>query len=227
MACLEITDKILSDIEIIDLYRVTKDQYYIEKLYNRYEQLLNKIAFKYSHINFLYSYEDLKSESYIALAEVVEKYDPKMCQFSTFLFVVVNQRLHAIVNGKSSKEQNNKILNDCISIYTIIGDGEDDTILLDTIEDKVAQEMIDNLPEIMFISDLHDKLDNALNNLTDKQKLVVEAINGFNSEIYKEVELASYMNITPGRISEIINNAYRKLRHNQELRKIFFEEFRS
>ena len=143
------------------------------------------------------------------------------------MFIITNQRLHAIVNGKSSKEQNNKILNDCISIYTIIGDGEDDTILLDTIEDEVAQEMIDNLPEIMFISDLHDKLDNALNSLTDKQKTVIECINGFNSELYKEVELATYMNITPGRISEIINNAYRKLRHNQELRKIFFEEFKS
>ena len=62
VACLEITDKILSDNELINLYKSTKDNYYIEKLYNRYEQLLNKIAFKYSHINSLYSYEDLKSE---------------------------------------------------------------------------------------------------------------------------------------------------------------------
>ena len=228
MVALENFDKILTDTELINLYKSIKDKYYIEELYNRYERLLNKIAFKYSGINSLYSYEDLKSESYIALVKAAEKYDPQMCcNFSTFLFIITNQKLYSLVNGKSSKEQNNKILNDCISIYTIIGDGEDDTILLDTIEDKVAQEMIDNLPEIMFISDLHDKLDNALNNLTDKQKLVVEAVNGFNSEIYKEVELASYMNITPGRINEIKNNAYKKLRHNKELRKIFFEEFRS
>ena len=225
MACLEITDKILTDTELINLYKVTKDKYYLLELYNKHIRLLNKLAWKYSNINYLYTYEDLQSETYLALTEAVKKYDPKMCQFSSFLFVVTNQRLYGLVNGKSSKEQNNKILNDCISIYTIIGDGEDDTILLDTIEDEVAQEMIDNLPEIMFISDLHDKLDNALNSLTDKQKLVVEAVNGFNSEIYKEVELATYMNVTPGRINEIKNTSYMRLRHDKELRKIFFEEF--
>ena len=225
VACLEITDKILTDTELINLYKVTKDQYYLLELYNKHIRLLNKLAWKYSNINYLYTYEDLQNETYLALAEAAEKYDPKMCQFSTFLFVVTNQRLYAIVNGKSSKEQNNKILNDCISIYTIIGDGEDDTILLDTIEDEVAQEMIDNLPEIMFIADLRAAEEEAISKLTPKQKLVVEAVNGFNSEIYKEVELASYMGISPGRISEIINNAYRKLRHDDQLRKIFFEEF--
>ena len=230
MACLEITDKILTDNELINLYRVTKDSYYIEKLYNRYERLLNKIAFKYSHINSLYSYEDLKSESYIALVKATEKYDPEMCNFSTFLFVVVNQRLHAVVNGKSTREKgNNDLYKKQISIYTVLDNqnGDAEVGLIDTIEDEVAQEMIDNLPEIMFISDLHDKLDNALNSLTDKQKTVIECINGFNSEIYKEAELATYMNVTPGRINEIKNNAYRKLRGNKELRKIFFEEFRS
>ena len=225
MACLEITDKILTDTELINLYKSTKDNYYIEELYNHYERLLNKIAFKYSHINSLYSYEDLKSESYIALEKVARAYKPDISQFSTFLFTSLNHYLYQVVNGKSSKEKGNRILNECVSIYTTISDKDDDCMLIDTIEDEVAQEMIDNLPEIMFISDLHDKLDNALNNLTDKQKLVVEAINGFNSEIYKEVELASYMNVSPARINEIKNNAYRKLRHNKELRKIFFEEF--
>ena len=227
VACLEITDKILTDTELINLYKVTKDKYYLLELYNKHIRLLNKLAWKYSNINYLYTYEDLQNETYLALTEAAEKYDPQMCQFSSFLFVVTNQRLYSIVNGKSSKEQNNKILNDCISIYAIIGDGEDDTILLDTIEDKVAQEMIDNLPEIMFISDLHDKLDNALNNLTDKQKTVIECINGYNSETFSEVEMAAYMNVSSGRINEIKNNAYRKLQHNKELRKIFFEEFRS
>ena len=230
MACLEITDKILSDNELINLYKSTKDNYYIEEIYNRYERLLNKLAFKYSGINSLYSYEDLKSESYIALVKATEKYDSEMCSFSTFLFVVVNQRLHAIVNGKSSKEKgNNDLYKKQISIYTVLDNQNGDTEvgLLDTIEDKVAQEMIDNLPEIMFISDLHDKLDNALNNLTDKQKTVIECINGYNSEIYKEVELAALLEVTPSNIWDIKNNAYRKLRGNKELREIFFEEFRS
>ena len=223
MACLEITDKILTDTELINLYKATKDNYFLLELYNRYERLLNKIAFKYSGINSLYSYEDLKAESYIALVKAAESYDPGRGSFSTFLFTSLNHYLYQVVNGKSSKEKGNNNLNKCISIYQTLTDTDECTIE-DIIEDIAAENDFD-LPERLFILDLHDKLDNALNNLTDKQKLVVEAINGFNSEIYKEIELASYMDISPGRISEIINNAYRKLRHDDQLRKIFFEEF--
>ena len=225
VACLEITDKILTDTELINLYKVTKDSYYLLELYNKNIRLLNKLAWKYSNINYLYTYEDLQNETYLALTEAVEKYDPQMCNFSTFLFVVVNQRLHAIVNGKSSRQKGNNDLNKCISIYQTLTDTDECTIE-DTIEDIAAENDFD-LPERLFILDLHDKLDNALNSLTDKQKTVIECINGFNSEIYKEVELASYMHVTPSRINEIKNNAYRKLRHDDQLRKIFFEEFRS
>ena len=223
MVALENFDRILSDTELINLYRVTKDSYYLLELYNMYIRLLNKLAWKYSNINYLYTYEDLQSETYLALTEAAKKYDPRMCQFSTFLFVVVNQRLHAIVNGKSSRQKGNNDLNKCISIYQSLTD-TDDCIIEDIIEDITAENDFD-LPERLFILELHDKLQNALNSLTDKQKTVIECINGFNSEIYKEVELASYMGISPGRISEIINNAYRKLRHDDQLRKIFFEEF--
>ena len=225
MVALENFDKILTDTELINLYRVTKDCYYLMELYNKNIRLLNKLAWKYSNINYLYTYEDLQNETYLALIETVEKYDPKMCQFSTFLFVVTNQRLHAIVNGKSTKDKGNKLLNDCISIYQTLTD-KDDCTIEDMIEDITAENDFD-LPERLFILELHDKLDNALNSLTDKQKTVIECINGFNSKIYSQTELASYMDISPGRISEIIHNAYRKLRHNKELREIFFEEFRS
>ena len=227
MVALENFDKILTDTELINLYKSTKDSYYLLELYNMHIRILNKLAWKYSNINYLYSYEDLQNETYLALVKAAESYDPGRGNFSTFLFTSLNHYLYQVVNGATSKDKGNKTLNDCISIYTVISDKDDQCMLIDTIEDEVAQEMIDNLPEIMFISDLHDKLDNALNSLTDKQKAVIECINGFNSEIYSQTELASYMDISPGRISEIINNAYRKLRHNQELRKIFFEEFRS
>ena len=225
MACLEITDKIFDDTELINLYRVTKDKYYIEKLYNRYEQLLNKIAFKYSHINSLYSYEDLKSESYIALVKAAESYDPDRGSFSTFLFTSLNHYLYQVVNGKSSKNKGNNELNKCISIYQTLSDTDDCTIE-DMIEDITAENDF-NLPERLFILDLHDKLDNALNSLTDKQKTVIECINGFNSEIYSASELANHLSVSTKRIYEIKNDAYRKLRHNKELREIFFEEFRS
>ena len=230
MVALENFDKILNDTELINLYKLTKDSYYLLELYNKNIRLLNKLAWKYSNINYLYTYEDLQSETYLALTEAAEKYDPQMCQFSTFLFVVVNQKLHALVNGKSSKQQgNNDLYKKQISIYTVLDNqnGDAEVGLIDTIEDEVAQEMIDNLPEIMFISDLRAAEEEAISKLTSKQKLVVEAVNGFNSEIYKEVELAAYMHVTPSRINEIKSSAYIKLRRNKQLKDIWYEEFRS
>ncbi len=152
MACLEITDKILTNTELINLYKVTKDSYYLMQLYNMHIRLLNKLAWKYSNINYLYTYEDLQNETYLALAEAAEKYDPEMCQFSSFLFVVVNQRLFAAVNGKSSKEKGNNDLNKCISIYQTLSDTDDCTIE-DMIEDITAENDF-NLPERLFILDL-------------------------------------------------------------------------
>ena len=198
-----------------------------EEIWDQYYNLIYKMCHKYQYINWMFDIDDLLSESYICLKQCYESYDPGRGSFSTFLFTSLNNHLYRVVNGKSSKDKGNKLLNDCISIYQTLTDTDDDCMLIDTIEDEVAQEMIDNLPEIMFISDLHDKLDNALNNLTDKQKTVIECINGYNSETFSEAEMAAYMNVTPGRINEIKNNAYRKLRHNKELREIFFEEFRS
>ena len=225
MVALENFDKILTDTELISLYKSTKDSYYLMELYNKNIRLLNKLAWKYSNINYLYTYEDLQSETYLALTEAAEKYDPQMCQFSSFLFVVTNQRLYALVNGKSSRQKGNNDLNKYISIYQTLTDTDDCTIE-DMIEDISAENDF-NLPERLFILDLRRVEEEAISKLTPKQKLVVEAINGFNSEIYKEVELASYMHVTPSRINEIKNNAYRKLRHDDQLRKIFFEEFRS
>ena len=201
-----------------------------EEIWDQYYNLIYKMCRKYQYINWMFDIDDLLSESYICLKQCYESYDPGRGSFSTFLFTSLNNHLYRVVNGKSSKEKgNNDLYKKQISIYTVLDNqnGDAEVGLIDTIEDEVAQEMIDNLPEIMFISDLHDKLDNALNSLTDKQKTVIECINGYNSETFSEVEMAAYMNITPGRINEIKNNAYRKLRHNKELREIFFEEFRS
>ena len=224
MACLEITDKILTDVELINLYKSTKDKYYIEELWCRYERLLNKIAYKYSHINFLYSYEDLKSETYISLVKAAEMYKPDKATFTTFLFTVVNQRLYALVNGTTSKDKGNKLLNCCVSIYQTLSDKDDQCMIIDTINDITAEEAF-NLPEIMFMADLRRAEEEAINRLSPKQKLVVEAVNGFNSILYTQAELARELGVTTGAVNNNLQEAYRHLRRNKQLRNIYFTEF--
>lgn len=223
MVALENFDKILTDTELINLYKSTNDKYYIEELYDRHIKLLNKIAYKYSHINFLYNYDDLISETYISLVKAAEMYNPDKATFTTFLFTVVNQRLYTLVNGATSKDKGNKILNNCISIYQTLSDTDDCTIE-DMIEDISSEEAF-NLPERLFIMDLHDKLDNALSTLTDRQKTVVKALNEYESAKYSASELANHLSVNTKRIYEIKDDAYMKLRRNKQLRSIWYEEF--
>lgn len=224
---LESYDRIYSDEDLINFYKTARDKYYIQELYHRNKSLLSKLAWKYSHVNSLYDYNDLQSEGYIALVKAVETYCPdKETTFKTYLFKIANNHLYQVVNGSASKDKSNKILNDCVSIYKIIGDKDDECMLIDTLEDEVAQEMIDNLPEIMFIADLRRVEEEEISKLSPKQKLVVEAVNGFNSALYSQAELSRELGISTTAVNNHLQEAYRRLRDNNKLRSIWYEEFK-
>lgn len=195
-----------------------------EEIWNQYYNLIYKMCRKYQHISWLFDIDDLLSESYICLKQCYEMYDPGRGAFSTFLFTSLNNYLYQVVNGATSKDKGNKLLNCCISIYTVISDKDDQCMLIDTIEDITAENDF-NLPERLFIMDLHDKLNKALSTLTDRQETVVKALNEFNSAKYSASELANHLSVSTKRIYEIKDDAYMKLRRNKQLKDIWYTEF--
>lgn len=195
-----------------------------EKLWNQYYNMIYKMCKKYQHINWMFDLDDLLSESYICLKKCYESYDENRGSFSTFLFTSLNNYLYRVVNGGTSKSKGNKILNECISIYKVISDKDDECLLIDTIEDTMAEEAF-NLPEIMFMADLRAAEEEAINRLSTKQKLVVEAVNGFNSTLYSQAELARELGVTTGAVNNNLQEAYIKLRRNKQLKDIWYEEF--
>ena len=195
-----------------------------EEIWDQYYNLIYKMCKKYQHINWMFDIDDLLSESYICLKQCYESYDPGRGSFSTFLFTSLNHYLYQVVNGKSSKDKGNKLLNDCISIYQTLSDTDDCTIE-DMIED-IAVENDFNLPERLFIMDLHDKLNKALSTLTDRQETVVKALNEYESAKYSASELANNLSVSTKRIYEIKDDAYMKLRRNKQLKDIWYEEFK-
>ena len=180
---------------------------------------------KYKNINWMYSLDDLLSESFIGLEKAVQYYVDGSCSFFSFLCVVLNQHLYSVVNGFTSKDKGNKLINQCVSIYETLSDDEEPVMLIDQLEDSVAQEEIDKLPEILFISDLHDLEAEVIDKLTNKEKTVTKAINGFESIAYTINELAEMLGVSYSRIQELKNNSYLKLRHNKKLRNIWETEF--
>lgn len=194
-----------------------------EKLWNQYYNLIYKMCRKYQHINWMFDIDDLLSESYICLKQCYEMYDPGRGSFSTLLFTSLNNHLYRVVNGATSKDKGNKLLNNCVSIYQTLSDTDNCTIE-DMIEDISAENDF-NLPERLFIMELHDKLDKALSTLTDRQETVVKALNEYDSALYSASELADHLSVSTKRIYEIKDDAYIKLRRNKQLRSIWYEEF--
>ena len=180
---------------------------------------------KYKNINWMYSIDDLLSEAYIAVEKAVRYYIDGSCSFFSFLCVVLNQYLYGTVNGFSSKDKGNKKINQCVSVYEALTDDEDPVLLIDQLEDEVAQEEIDKLPEILFISDLHDLESEAIDKLTDKEKTVTKAINGFESATYTVNEVADMLGVSYSRVQELKSNSYRKLRHNKKIKNVWATEF--
>ena len=215
-----------SNEELIRLFKITKDNYYISMIYEQNCKLIYKLCNKYRNINWLFSFEDLLSEAFLGLEKAVSLYVEESSSFSSFLYIVLNQWLYAKVNGGTSREKSNKALNTCISIYEALSDEEDPVLLIDQLEDSVAQEEIDKLPEIMFFSYLHDLESEAIDKLSDKEKTVTKAINGFESAVYSINELAEMFGVSYSRIQELKANSYRKLRQNKKIKNVWATEFK-
>ena len=214
-----------SNEELARLYKVTKDSYYISMLYQNNYKIIYKISKKYSNINWMYSLDDLLSEAYLGLEKAVQYYIDGSCSFFSFLCVVLNQYLYGVVNGFTSKDKGNKLINNCVSVYETLSDDDDAPLLIDQIQDEVAQEEIDKLPEILFISDLHDIEEEAIDKLSDKEKTVTKAINGFESATYTVNEVADMLGVSYSRVQELKSNSYRKLRHNKKIKNVWATEY--
>lgn len=215
-----------SNEELARLYKVTKDNYYINLLYQANYRIIWKICNKYKNVNWMYSLDDLLSEGFIALEKTVQYFVDGSCSFFSFLCVVLNQYLYGVVNGFTSKDKGNRLLNQCVSIYEVLTDDEDPVLLIDQLEDSVAQEEIDKLPEIMFFSYLHDLESEAIDKLSDKEKTVTKALNGFESATYTVNEVADMLGVTYSRVRELKSNSYRKLRYNKKIKNVWEIEFK-
>ena len=214
-----------SNEELCRLYKVTKDSYYISLLYENNYKIIWKMCNKYKNVNWIYSIDDLLSEAYIGLEKAVEYFVDGSCSFFSFLCVVLNQYLYGVVNGFTSKDKGNKMINNCVSVYEALTDDEDAPLLIEQLEDEIAREEIDKLPEILFISDLHDLEAEAMEKLTDREKTVTKAINGFESATYTVNEVADMLGVSYSRVQELKSNSYRKLRHNKKIKNVWATEF--
>lgn len=193
----------------------------IETLYFKYEKLINKMCNKYQDINRLYLKEDLLSECYIILERSTRSYNSDLdnrCSFITYLFNGLNKGLWSIVNGITSKDRGNN------NLVVISGDNYINEEGKITIFDSIGINDKD-IPEFLFIEDLHKLLDSSLDKLTLKERNNVKAIYGYYSRQYTTIELSEIYGISNKTITASIRNAFRKLRVEPKLINIWNEEY--
>ena len=213
---------------LINLYKSTRNTDYLEMLYRKNFNLFYKLSYKYSSVSWEFTQEDLLQELYFSLIKAVENYKPNSVPFFSFLYMVCNQYLWRVCNAAGNRELAEKKKMVYVSIYKKLCEDKDGNVvqLLDTLIDETQTELINNLPEIMFIADLNKILNEAINTLPERTRTIIKSLNGFGSAYFTSVELAEIFGISKSRVQEIKSDAYRKLRQDKNLQKVYRSEFK-
>lgn len=231
---MEATEHKYSNEELVTLIKIHNNkelnQYYYELLYKNNYSLFHKLSWKYSNVSWCYDIQDLLQECHLAMVKAVEYYNSKTdTPFFNFLFRITNQHIFSIVNnGATTKEKAEKKKIAYVSLYEVLHeDKEGETQeLIDTIADEEAQRMIDEIPEVAFLSDLLKAEKNAIDTLlSNREAECIKLYYGFDSIPFNTVEIAEMLGVNRARVNECLHNAYRKLRRDKELKKFWETEF--
>lgn len=211
--------KCFTDDDLIKFYQETRYKPYLEELNYRYINLQYKLSNKYKGIRGA-ELEDLLQESYLGFYDAVISFKEAGATFITWCYKIVNQRLYAVVNGYSSKTIGNKELNDnCSSLNDLVVGHDDEEERINLIPG--TENIEENFLEIEFIKEIHNAIVDSFKVLTLREINIITSLFGLDSEPINILELADILGITDKAISQSKRNAFRKLRHEEQLQELY------
>lgn len=151
--------------------------------------------------------EDLEQEGFIGLMIAAERYDfnnPTKANFITYAIHWVYCKMNRFINRKNTNYET--------SIYTPIN--EDDTTLLDTLEDD--NNSYENLEDKLYNQDLRKELEHVMNgHNTLKEKEVLKLHYGWdNNRSMTFNEIGELLSHTGERVRQVEAKALRKMRNS-------------
>lgn len=158
--------------------------------------------------------DDLVQAGFLGLVNAVEHYDPERGSFTTLLSRYLLRAFQEATTGRSIKQKNDPLLR-CRSLDEQIGDEDSDATLLDFIPDD--RNDIADAEERIFIEQLHDALEAALNAIPEREAAAIR------SEFYdgcKQWETAEKLHTTPGRVHQLKNDGFRHIRNSSSRKKL-------
>lgn len=151
--------------------------------------------------------EDLIQEGYLGLMEAAERYDfnnSKKAMFMTYALFWIRQKISRYGKYRSRKKED-------ISIHTTIGE---DLEIGDTLPDK--EDYICKVEDSIYFQELKNEIHEAMkDNLTLRQREVLELKFGFETKEMSRNEIADVLGICYQRVDNIESDALHKLRKSK------------
>ena len=150
------------------------DSAYLPVLWDRMQRMIHRKAKQYRNklsddFNRSVDAEDLIQSGYFAVIEAVKHYDPeKEFAFSTYLGYDLKNAFRKATGTKTDGKRDAN--NYALPLDLPCGEG-DDGCIVDLIEDPENQ--MQDVEECVYISELHAALDEALDLLTERQRIIL------------------------------------------------------
>lgn len=208
--------------ELVKLYQDGTIQVMDELLENN-RGIIAKLVMKYIRANKKFEFDDLFNSGVIGFIKAAQKYDfdnKKKAKFSTFAIFLVDKEIFTCINGRSSKDiENNKFYNSTISLNIPLGETEDSTELISTVED--IDYSYENIEYQLYLKRLRSELEQVMEeSLTLEQREVIKFRHGWNASPMTLQEIGDILGMTRERVRQIEAKTLRRLRNNKWTRTI-------
>lgn len=161
--------------------------------------------------------EDIDQQSFFVVLDAVKGYNPDSgLKFTAYLKYPIMKYFFELV-GFRTAGQRKKLLNNAASLNEPVNtDGEEDYTLLDTIEDIRATDEMQSAEHKVWIEQLHNDLERALNKLNEPQQQAIRA-RYYGDKTLQEI--ADSFGVTPELVRQRIKKAVRELRRDKILKQ--------
>lgn len=175
---------------------------------------VHRFASQYDITSRGYTTADIEQECYFIFCDMVKAYDSsKPYKFTAYLEYCTKNHLNGIF-GNRNKAKSYDLLNTASSLDVPLTD-DDGLTLADIIPDETSNE-IDEAEHDVFIQQVKESLDGALNTLETAQRdcIVMNYYNGLTV-----AETGKLLNMTREQARRNISKGFAKLRRNDELKR--------
>jgi RNA polymerase sigma factor (sigma-70 family) len=161
-----------------------------------------------------FSVEDFVQYGYILLHKAIINYSLAAgAKFSTYATTVVGRGLNQVFNSRALRQY---VPHGFVSLDADVDDEKGQASLRNMLPDENALRAF----EEFALKDIGRILSKALSTLSKRERDIVRMSQGFGCEKRKLVDIAKMLGITPQRVTQILKEAFRKLRMHPALMEL-------